>query len=125
MILYVITLYVMIHIQLSLLGKLKNISAYFRAILMDYAFDLASAQKSIWHYCTFLPQIFSLSLQLHICCIFFVFCLLTIDTRESHWCQDRLQHDIHRVKISVGAKVSYCPNYISPFYTEDLSSWRL
>ena len=53
---------------------------------MDYAFDLASAQKSIWHYCTFLPQIFSLSLQLHICCIFFVFCLLTIDTRESHWC---------------------------------------
>ena len=47
MILYVITLYVMIHIQLSLLGKLNNISAYFRAILMDYAFDLASARKSI------------------------------------------------------------------------------
>ena len=47
MILYVITLYVMIHIQLSLLGKLKNISASFRAILMDYASDLASAQKSI------------------------------------------------------------------------------
>lgn len=53
---------------------------------MDCTFDLASAQKSIWHYCTFLSQIFSLSLQWQICCIFFAFCLLTVDTRESHWC---------------------------------------
>lgn len=68
------------------LAKLKNTSAYFRTISMDYSFDLASAQKSIWHYCTFLSQIFSLSLQIHICCVFFGFCLLTIDTRESHWC---------------------------------------